>query len=42
MAKKIKNLSNSQKIEDFFSIHALIKTFGNDDLRDEDFLNNEK
>lgn len=39
---KIKNLSNSQKNDDFFAMYDLLKTVGTDDLYDEDFLNNDE
>lgn len=38
---KTKVLSNEQKIEDFFEMYNLIKTVGSEDLKDEDFLNND-
>ena len=39
---KTKNYSNTQKIEDFFEIYQLLKNVGDDDLKDDVFLNNDE
>ena len=39
---KTKTLSNEQKIDNIFEIHDLIKIVGAEDLKDEDFLNNDE
>ena len=39
---KTKNLSNTQKIEDFCEMYELLKNVDADDLKDDIFLNNDK